>query len=874
MLGPEKLEVKRPRASSWLSPVQGRRRSVSVPRASRPLSTNHAESENEGKRAKRRSWLPGAKGKSRVVSQQHDVGESVRAWVLADSHQIDYSLDAVLDGERVSADAGRAGRNERSADMTQISELWDERPEANMYVYLHHQSTGRGPQIKCHPFVVQSSQVLLDLLYDHSAAHGVDGRNRLSSERATRQASLPSAEQAPRTSSLSYSEDAPATPVRSGDHSGSDNESPRGESIRSYARTPPDFHLYFPVELARSTSDGAPGSDAEAQKLVEARNLFAFLLGQPLVSTHLAPSIFNIFLAIGDALKKFGFYNLDGTTFGETVDASFGGCIAEMRLADVRLSREKTVESLLLAERMRSPSLYNEVFAHAVGKFASIQALNLPIFHELSQTTRLQLQNASRDLVRIQDAVNQRLADFEFPSMFSGIASSTSMDEAKVVRFKTWKANFLAMRRHVMTFYKNVYGQWPPKASTNKNLQHGPGLNRIVLQCLYTDLCALYDLLVDRTALTTRGMSESEDREDSASVTTPQAAALRKLLSEYDRSSPPVQPPIPFDTPLIATMAVLEPRYNTMSPKDQHKLANRRLKSHELGLLQERSHNQGVDLQNPLVQSFRDFELKEGKGKSALELQEQRFGHWIFLYAVIQSLPLLVTDATGVQFTDGVEYFLCQAPVNSSPWVEDRGRMTKAWYGVAGGAVVNMPSHTVENSVEAVYARSHCWHVAAALVESEAAPAAVDEPPYVQCNFGDGMGPLELPPLFGEQELRPRSVGYDGVGSPSHRGRSRNGSRQSNHRGSSAWGLERLPAGYDHSERPRSRGGSMVSPMTPLSRGTSPSYIPGGRAASRGGDSPRTTATKGESTFDAILDSMKGTGPEKDKKKTKKLGFF
>ncbi len=767
--------------------------------------------------------------------------------------------------------------------LVQIPELWDESPEANMFIYLHPRSTGRGPQIKCHSLTIQCSQPLLDIIYDNSVS-SVTGSGRSRARSFEGRGSL-NIEDATRNMAIRNLGTPPATPKAMLDNQSGSDES--GESIRSFADAPRDLHLYYPVELS---SNGPQWSEVDVQKLVDARNLFAFFNGQPLVSTRLCPSLFSVFLQIGAALKRFEFYNQDGTTFGEAADASFGFYLGEMKLADVRHSREKTIEALVLGERMRCSLLYNEAFAHAVGKFDSITGLNLPIYNELSRSTQLQLQQSSRDLAKQQDAVNLRLTDFEFPSIFSGLGSSTTAPESKIIRFKAWKANFLSMRRHVLSFYKDRYGQWPPKANSKKNAFNEGGLNRLVLKLLYADLCALYDMLVDRTALTTRGMDASEDREGGSSVT-PSAAALRKLLAEYDRSSPPVQPPIPFDTPLVATMATIEPKFPQLSPKEQHKRSTTRLKPYEVGLLLEKSHNQDVDLKNPFLVAFKAFEVKEGKGKTATELSEQRFGHWIFLYAVLQSLPMLVTDAPAVQFTEGVEYFLCQMPANPKPWVEDGAGINRSWYNVAGGAgVVSLPSHMVEFSVEAVYSRSHCWKVAEQVMGGDLAEPAHNDP-YDALGLGDGMmSPLQPPPMFGDGDLRPSARGRERSSSTGQLTPPDQNGRRPSHRRSIALGLERLPA-FPGSEafdpdnpvgRPMSRGSVSGPSPASMSRGTSPMAPPGRRTASRSGDLAMAGQGAGGSgggvsgsTFDDILGAInQGDNKPEEKKKKTKLGFF
>lgn len=71
---------------------------------------------------------------------------------------------------------------------------------------------------------------------------------------------------------------------------------------------------------------------------------------------------------------------------------------------------------------------------------------------------------------------------------------------------------------------------------------------------------------------------------------------------------------------------------------------------------------------------------------------------------------MLVVDAPGVRFTEGVEYFLCEVPRSGVPWAREDTTRTRTWFGVGGGAqVVSLPTDIVEHGVEGVFRRSHCW---------------------------------------------------------------------------------------------------------------------------------------------------------------------
>lgn len=451
------------------------------------------------------------------------------------------------------------------------------------------------------------------------------------------------------------------------------------------------------------------GDHDQLQRLIAIRNLFAFLTGQPLVGTKAHPTIFSAFLEISALLKEFDFMSMDGTTWGEAVDMSFGFYITQMSLADVRHSREKTLEAIILGERMKSWELYNEAYTHAVGKWQAIVSLKSPLLKQVTPEVQQRLERSNLDLLNRQHNVNQRLESFEFPALFAGVAVSS---EFKDVRFNRWRAAFAKMRFFVLDHYKSLFGAWPPKARSKKNPFSESGLNRLVLKALYADLCSLYDLLVDRESLTPRVIDQAPDDEPDKE-TDINIKALRKLLNEFDQSSPPVLPPIPFDIPKIPTMKSVKAKYDEMKEKDRLKF-DRNIKEHELQLIMHKSYNFDTDSVNTsFLEEFKDFDFEHAKGRNSAEIADHRLGVWLFLYVVIQSLPLLVIDAPELKFTEGVEYFLCQPPMGNLPWIEDAGEVRKAWYQIPGSSVkVELSADVVMFSVEGTFERSHCWEVA------------------------------------------------------------------------------------------------------------------------------------------------------------------
>jgi hypothetical protein len=702
----------------------------------------------------------------------------------------------------------------------------------------------------------------------------------------------------------------PATPPYSPTVGAQDNQTSSdgsAESISSLGESTRENHLYFPSGVKNSSQNPRQFSQEEHDRLISARNLFAFLMGRPLVATKNTPTVFSILCVIANHLKELEFSNVDSSTYGEAVTTSLSYYIENLSLTAVATSREKTLEGIVLGERLRSMEIYNEAFTHAVGKYEAVHDMKSPIWELITPNTRNRLERAYMDLTQRQQSVKLRLSEFEFPSLFAGFAASTSSEASKVVRFKSWRSSFLTLRRHVLSYYKDMYGDWPPKAKSKKNNLSVSGLNRLVLNTLYKDVCTVYDLLVDRESLTNRSMDVQEASPEGDSESELMISALRTIESEYDHSSPPVQPPVPFDIPKMPTMVTIDPRINEHTPKVRQQAESRKLPNHESLLILTKSHNLDCDLPSPFLKAFRAFEEKEAKGKSAQDLTDQRCGYWLFVYVVLQALPMVVIDAPGLQHTDGVEYFLCQPPKGGAPWTEDAAVVRRAWYGVAGGSgVVALPSDVVDHGVEAIYRRSHCWIAAQKWLEAGHCPPNID---YDQQDLGvefnnvegdskrsymqrDTLGVVSERNRDGlmDRQFRPLSiVAENTAGSPatesatlspptqypSSRPRARSAS---NHRRSIAFGLEQLPVppGYNMSPHTSPHLSPNISPRAspPISNDQAgPGYGLGIVASNDTLSSHRnaggTESASQVKSFDQILTSLEQEKGKKDKYRRK-----
>lgn len=494
-------------------------------------------------------------------------------------------------------------------------------------------------------------------------------------------------------------------------------------SLEDSLNPPTQKELYIPLPFEGDVTLVKSYTTEDVDLLVSYRNFFAFLCGERLVATRRQKSPFRIFWSLCKILQHFAFSNLDGSTLGENPTERMGDYFTQFRLNDVRNSPEKMIEALILGEQLKYRPLYDTAFIHAVGNVESINALKSPRYNLISQSTRHDLERAALDLAKRIQSTAVRLQDLEFHVYWTGLAKSTTTAEVKNVDFKTWRAAFSSFRSHVISYYSSRFKTWPPKG----------GFNRLNLREIYNDFSALYDLLVDRTAHTSRSTERGGLQVQARDTENLAHRAMRMLLADYDSSVAPLQPPMPFDVPLLP------------QPEHHSHMNKKRLTTNEISnTLITTSYNKdglAAVASNAFVESFLTFERKtEGHIEN---LMSARMGHWLLLYAVLQALPILAVDAPGAEPTDNVNYFLSVPPLASG----------------AGSASLAAS----KSGLEVVFHRSHCWQRArewGAVIVDNAPPILAPPPPIFGDNgVGVGVGVVGAPYGAGNDGSDPYAVG-------------------------------------------------------------------------------------------------------------------
>lgn len=460
------------------------------------------------------------------------------------------------------------------------------------------------------------------------------------------------------------------------------------------------------------------------QRLIDARNLLAFLQRTPLVASKKKSLTFDILSRI---FVQLNLSQADDSKIS-LAEAHLQYYIDELNLDDVRKDDDAIVETLVLGEMWHSVRLYHEAFIHATGRWEVIE--NHPGLSMVSNTTRSRLDRAHINLHQIRLInIKSRIPSFDFPSVWVG--------DGRYPEYKGWRHAYERMRSLVMSHMKHVFGSWPPRPG-----RHGKGggttetggLNRIVLRRLYHDLCAVYDLIVDREWLHGErihfeGTQGGEDTGGDQSAEAKEKnehhrKTMRSIMGEFDKSSVPVHPEMPFDQPRLP--------YRLPSAARRKKVGflarfSKKFKAEEINEVLQNSYNADAQKQHSdshLVKTFIDMEREFGMNSTVEELIGARRGAWIFMYCLLQSLVLVVVDGQGLRSGDGVEYFLCENVKGMSPWEKGANkRQTRmsgmfvngpgaGFYSTSGMSSAANLDINPDDEIEMTYRRSHCWIVA------------------------------------------------------------------------------------------------------------------------------------------------------------------
>lgn len=494
------------------------------------------------------------------------------------------------------------------------------------------------------------------------------------------------------------------------------------------------YRLYFPA---------SPRYDKTTRHKfhLTTRNFFAMLFGQPLVGVTVGQALTDLMertdkylfagpipmeydladRGISEIESPFGSFSTAGSVHPQERKTSSPNSIAMVlnyidarEFSDVRNWAEGAAGLLVWSERVgsdaalrqnltphdlhRVESLWREGFVHCTGLLSSLQML--PEWREISPITKALIDRASLEIqVRVSNA-DARMAGFNFHDMWP--VSSAGPPPARL--------SFDRFQKFLVKHYTSRFGSWPPPEGR---------FTRTLYLHLQRDFTTLYSYIVDQDAV----WSPPHDQPTLSSRRTilkPGNAIWRAddeflpmtdILSTFDDREN--HPPIPHPFPLVplsnrAGTVMISPggtggnkkqkgfSFAGANPRNRNSTGNPGAAQAALALSESTNIEalRSSTTSNPLLEAFQVHE----KSIPAHEISphDARKGRWIMIYGVLQTLASVAVDAPGINWTEGVEY-----------WINPKLRDTPPW-GKAVPAVVPQ-SPTGERGDERSHFRSHCW---------------------------------------------------------------------------------------------------------------------------------------------------------------------
>ncbi|KAF3181838.1 hypothetical protein TWF225_006863 [Orbilia oligospora] len=324
--------------------------------------------------------------------------------------------------------------------------------------------------------------------------------------------------------------------------------------------------------------------------------------------------------------------------------------IKKSGLWDVSNDPVKAVDLLHLAATYEMEDLYLEAFAHSVGMWPQVLASKA---HEaLPEPVITILTSRHKRLTNKIDVFSQNMKGFHFKELWTVNSPATKLPS-------TVRKGYESMRTFLYKYYTTAgFPKWPPKDLTT----------RPVVLSIYSDFCALYQLLVDRQ-YTSSG----------ACACYPSLINYVLALYHIDQAVCKRDVSMPYGIPIL-------PGYfaQTLTEGDQLRRPEayrvdmeQKLKPEELDSVLEKMYNENqiANAQSESAESittaFIAFEKSMMKGKTYKGIAEMRKGFWLLVYGALNVMAELSVEVD-VVFKDEVDYLLCADTKGVFNWAGKR----------------------------------------------------------------------------------------------------------------------------------------------------------------------------------------------------------
>ena len=348
---------------------------------------------------------------------------------------------------------------------------------------------------------------------------------------------------------------------------------------------------------------------------------------------------------------------------------------------------------------------YIEAFVHCVGML-DMGLQTIPEWRYVTPHTKMFLQNASMEIEERINRAQGWLLSFDFSDMWPHTALPASVARGCFDRLRKW----------LCKYYENACLHWPPSHDQI-------WLTRDLVIRLKNDFEGLYDYLVDRDVMFDGTEYRPGQKWSIASKSGQNFRAdtfelpFTDILLGFDNRNGFPHIPHPYPITPTSVPAQSKPK-STWIVKKPSSPADILAQSRRKALSYAEASNvytlRDQYMHTDLVTNFIRFEQSDQV--EALDPFEARRGRWLLIYGVLQVLATISVDSPNLRFKEGTQYHLCPQLKGVVPWAE-RGSPPEA---------------------EAEHKRSHCWVVSGTWAPVFPRARANSHKPILWGQYGDG----------------------------------------------------------------------------------------------------------------------------------------
>ncbi|KAL9014713.1 MAG: hypothetical protein Q9173_000636 [Seirophora scorigena] len=500
--------------------------------------------------------------------------------------------------------------------LSNTPELWDERGDTLVYMYMRGSRTKPPPSFRINSSVIEvsGSKFFIDQLYTTREPEG-------------------------------WPDFVP---------NGDSNEDYNPDAIRPVSGPPATpsgvlHELYVPW----------PGAETGIHSTIwhiTTRNFFAVLANaSALVGTTLHEAMYKLFERItmypdylnGDADKARWL-----TTY-----------ITRHKFDDVRNNPSYAASLLAFSETpgIRWREGYTEAFVHCVGML-NMGLRTIPEWKFITDQSRVLMDAAYLEMEDRLHRAQRWLLAFDFSSMWPMSSAPQS----------TGRACFERLRKWLCKYYENAFLHWPP---TND----ATWLTRDMVVRLKSDFHSLYDYLVDRDIVfdgtyyrpNSRWVMNSKSGQAFKADTN--ELPLTDILLGFDNKNGFPHIPHPYCLAPPSTPAHSKPKavpFNFKKPSSPTDVtANSRRKALSYAEASNVYTLRDQFVHTELISNFIRFEQSDMV--DSVDPFEARRGRWVLIYGILQILATISVDSPKLRYKEGAQYHLSPTMKGIVPWAED-----------------------------------------------------------------------------------------------------------------------------------------------------------------------------------------------------------